>query len=256
MRLKDKVALITGSGSEGGIGRASALKFAREGAKVVSVDIQQDENEKTVELVQAGGGTAIAVQANVTDSQAVHEMIAEAIETYGRLDILWNHAGIGSVRDNILGIDEASFDKVFATNVKGVFLGCKEVIPVMQSQGSGVILNTGSIMGLVGHKNNAVYPATKGAIIQMTRSLALDHAKDGIRVNCICPGSIDTLYSRSRRLATSDPEGWLRTSLATIPMGRQGTPEEIANVAAFLCSDEASYITGAAIVVDGGWTAH
>lgn len=255
MRLKDKVALITGSGSKGGIGRASALKFALEGAKVVSVDVQQDENEKTVELIRANGGTAIAVHADVTDSQAVHDMIAKAVETYGKLDILWNHAGIGSVRATIEGIDEADFDRVFSTNVKSIYFGCREAIPVMLSQGFGAILNTGSIMGMVGHKNNAIYPATKGAIIQMTRSLALDYAKDGIRVNCICPGSIDTLYSRSRRLATSDPEGWLKTSLATIPMGRQGAPEEIANVAAFLCSDEASYITGAAIVVDGGWTA-
>ena len=252
MRLKDKVALITGAAS--GIGRASAIKFAQEGAKVVVVDIQQESNEETASSIVAKGGTATAVHAEVTHSQDVHRMIRAAVETYGRLDILFNNAGI-SIRGTILDIDEESFDKIFAVNVKGVFLGCKEAIPIMKSQGGGVILNTASQLGTVGAEASAVYPATKGAVIQMTRCLALDHAPDGIRVNCICPGPIDTPLARRSREHTGDPEAALRERLANIPLNRIGDPEEMANVAAFLCSDEASFVTGAAILADGGWTA-
>ena len=140
-------------------------------------------------------------------------------------------------------------------NVKGVFLGCKEAIPIMKSQGGGAILNTASQMGLVGIEASAVYPATKGAVIQLTRCLALDHATDGIRVNSICPGPIDTPMVRRNREETGDPEAALRERLERIPLARIGTAEEMASVAAFLCSDEASFITGAAIVADGGWTA-
>ena len=253
MRLEDKVALITGAGS--GIGQASALKFAREGAKVMAVDIQPGDNDKTVSAIRAEGGTASGVLADVTDSEAVRRMIRAAIETYGRLDILFNNAGI-SIRGTILEIPEESFDKLFAVNVKGVFLGCKEAIPVMKSQGGGVILNTASQLGLVGTEASPLYPATKGAVIQMTRCLALDHAADGIRVNSICPGPTDTPMSHRGRAAAGDPEAYLRKRLDSIPLGRIGTPEEIADVASFLCSDEASFITGAAIVADGGYTAH
>jgi len=252
MRLKDKVALITGAGS--GIGQASTMKFAREGAKVVAVDVQQDGNEETVSSIRAEGGTATAVHADVTDSGAVRRMIRAAVETYGRLDILFNNAGI-SIRGTILDIDEESFDRLFDVNVKGVFLGCKEAIPVMKSQGGGVILNTASQLGVVGVEASAVYPATKGAVVQLTRCLALDHAADGIRVNCICPGPIDTPMARRGREQTGDPEAALRDRLERIPLSRIGTPEEMADVAAFLCSDEASFITGAAILADGGWTA-
>ena len=252
MRLKDKVVLITGAGS--GIGQASALKFAREGAKVVAVDIQQNGNEETVGSIRAEGGAATAVHADVTDSEAVRRMIRAAVEAYGRLDILFNNAGI-SIRGTILDIDEEGFDRVFAVNVKGVFLGCKEAIPVMKSQGGGVILNTASQLGVVGIEASAVYPATKGAVIQLTRCLALDHATDRIRVNCICPGPIDTPLARGSREQTGDPEAALRARLASIPLSRIGTPQEMADVAAFLCSDEASFITGAAILADGGWTA-
>jgi len=252
MRLKDKVALITGAAS--GIGQASAVKFAREGARVVAVDIQQDGNQKTVTSIRAEGGTATAIHADVTDSQAVRRMVRAAVETYGRLDILFNNAGI-SFRGTILDIDEETFDRLFAVNVKGVFLGCKEAIPLMKAQGGGGILNTASQLGVVGAEASAVYPATKGAVIQLTRCLALDHAADNIRVNCICPGPIDTPLARRGREQTGDPEAALRERLANIPLRRIGAPQEMADVAAFLCSDEASFITGAAILADGGWTA-
>ena len=252
MRLKDKVAVITGAAS--GIGRASALKFAREGATLVAVDNQREGNDWTVSSIRAEGGTAIAVDADVTDAQAVRRMIRAAVENYGRLDILFNNAGI-SVNGTILDIDEEGFDRVFAVNVKGVFLGCKEAIPVMKSQGGGVILNTASQMGVVGRAASAVYPATKGAVIQMTRCLALDHAADGIRVNSICPGPIDTPMARRARAPIGDPDAALRKLTERTALGRFGTPEEMADVAAFLCSDEATFITGAAILADGGWTA-
>ena len=252
MRLKDKVALITGAGS--GIGQASALKFAREGATLVAVDNQREGNQWTVRSILAEGGTAIAVEADVTDAQDVRRMTRTAVENYGRLDILFNNAGINA-HGTILDIDEEDFDKVFAVNVKGVFLGCKEAIPLMKSQGSGVILNTASQLGVVGREGSAVYPVTKGAVIQLTRCLALDHAADGIRVNSICPGHIDTPLSRRGRERTGDPEAAFRYLTEGTALGRIGTPEEMADVAAFLCSDEASFITGAAILADGGWTA-
>ena len=252
MRLKDKVALITGAGS--GIGRASAVKFASEGAKVVAVDLDRDGNEETVKSIQAGGGTATAFHANVTVSADVSRMVEAAVATYGRLDILFNNAGI-SIRGTILEMGEESFDRLFAVNVKGVFLGCKAAIPLMVSQGGGVILNTASQLGVVGVEASVVYPATKGAVVQMTRCLALDHAADGIRVNAICPGPIDTPLARRGREETGDPEAALRNRLERIPLGRIGEAGEMADVAAFLCSDEASFITGAAILADGGWTA-
>ena len=252
MRLKDKVALVTGAAS--GIGRASALKFAREGAKVVVVDVQREENDKTAELVRAEEGVASAVHADVTDAAAVRRAVMAAIEAYGRLDILFNNAGI-SIVGTVLDIDEAAFDRLFDVNVKGVYLGCREAIPVMKSQGGGVILNTASQLGTVGVEASAIYPATKGAVIQLTRCLALDHAADGIRVNCICPGPIDTPMARGAVLEGVDPTAGLQRWIDGVPFGRLGTPEEMADVAAFLCSDEASFITGAAVLADGGWTA-
>ena len=250
MRLKDKVALITGAAS--GIGQATALTFAREGAKVVVVDIEEKASEETVATIRDTGGAATAFCADVSDAKAVQGMISAAVEAYGRLDILFNNAAIRR-RGTILDINEEDFDRIFAVNVKGVFLGCKAAIPLMKAQGGGVILNTSSQNGTVGRVGSAVYPATKGAIIQMTRCLALDHAADGIRVNSLCPGPIDTPMRTLRPVA--DPEAEERALMADTPMRRRGTPQEMANVAAFLCSDEASFVTGATILADGGWTA-
>ena len=252
MRLKDKVALITGAAS--GIGRASALTFAREGAKVVVVDIQEKASEETAATIREAGGVATAFGADVTDATAVQGMINAAVEAYGRLDILFNNAGM-IVRGTILDVNEEDFDRIFAVNVKGVFLGCKAAIPVMKAQGGGAILNTASQMGTVGFERSAVYPATKGAVVQMTRCLALDHATDGIRVNSLCPGPIDTPMNLRARQQTRDPEADQRRLMDNTPLRRTGTAQEMANVAAFLCSDEASFVTGATILADGGWTA-
>ena len=252
MLLNDKVALITGAAS--GIGRASALKFAREGASVIAVDIAERENAETVRKVQADGGIATAVSADIARAEDVRRMIQAAIRTYGRLDILFNNAGI-SVSGTVLDMDESTYDKLFAVNVTGVFLGCKEAIPIMVAQGGGVILNTASAQSVRGLVGSVVYPATKGAVLQLTRCLALDHASDGIRVNCVCPGPIET----GMFLKTSEELGGLEEARrifgARIPMGRMGTSEEVAQVAAYLCSEEASFVTGAAIFVDGGVTA-
>jgi NAD(P)-dependent dehydrogenase (short-subunit alcohol dehydrogenase family) len=252
MLLNDKVAVITGAGS--GIGRASAIKFAREGAKVVVADVQDDGSAETVRSIQSAGGTAAAIHTDVTDASAVDRMIKTAVETYGRLDILFNNAGM-IIKGTVLDVDEESFDRIFAVNVKGVFLGCKAAIPIMLSQGGGVILNTASQMGTVGFEESSVYPATKGAVIQMTRCLALDHATDGIRVNALCPGPIDTPMNLQSSHLMGDVAEDQKRLIDRTPLARKGTAEEMANVAAFLCSDESSFVTGAAILADGGWTA-
>lgn len=252
MRLINKVALITGAGS--GIGRASSLRFAREGARVMAIDNDEKGNEETVSLIRKEGGETTGCIADVTRVGDVQNMVARTMDTYGKIDILLNNAGI-NIRGTIMDIDEEMFDRLFAVNVKGVFLGCREVIPIMRRQGSGVILNTSSQFGISGIEASIVYPATKAAVIQITKCLSLDHAEDGIRVNCICPGPTDTPMVRSIRQKTGDPNAALKSRLDKIPLGRIGTPEEIANTSVFLCSDEASFITGAVFVVDGGWTA-
>ena len=252
MRLSNKVAVITGAAS--GIGRASAIRFAREGARVVVFDLDERGNEDTAAAARAEGGEAVAVSGDVTVAADVRRVVRAAVDTFGRLDVMFNNAGI-SIRGTILDLDEESFDRLFAVNIKGVYLGCREAISLMKAQGGGVILNTASQLGLVGADASALYPATKGAVVQLTRCLALDHAADGIRVNSLCPGPIDTPLARRGREQSGDPEGALRSRLAQIPLGRIGESEEMAGVAAFLCSDEASFITGAAFLADGGWTA-
>ena len=252
MRLQGKVALITGAAS--GIGRASVRKFAAEGAKVVAVDFNSRGNQETVDMVAQSGGTATAVAADVSRHEDVRRMIAAAVEAYGRLDILFNNAGI-YIAGTVLEIDEEGFDRLFSVNVKGVFFGCKEAIPLMKSQGGGVILNTASELGIVGIAGSVAYPATKGAVIQLTRCMALDHAADGIRVNCLLPGVTDTPISQRPGQSKADFDAGRQRVLPSIPLGRISQPEEQANVAAFLCSDEASFVTGTAIFADGGYSA-
>ena len=247
--MRDKVAIITGAAS--GIGLASVIKFAQEGAKIVAVDINEAQNHDAVEALKADGGAAVSVQGDVSDPETARVMIKAAVDTYGRLDILFNNAGIGA-RGNVLDVDEQSFDRVFAVNVKAIYLASREAVPVMKSNRGGVILNTASQLGMVGLRNNAAYCASKGAVIQLTRCMALDHATDGIRVNCVCPGPTDTPIIRRGR---ENVDSYLSGLADRVPLARMGTTEEIANVSAFLCSDEASFMTGAAIVADGGWSA-
>jgi NAD(P)-dependent dehydrogenase (short-subunit alcohol dehydrogenase family) len=251
-RLAGKVVIITGAGR--GIGRAAALLFASEGARLALVDINEESGEAAAEEVRLQGGEAIYVKTDLTHSAQVKKMADTVVEKYGRIDVLYNNAGInhfGKVTD----ADEAAWDRVMAVNAKSVFLTCKFVIPIMAKQKKGVIINTGSAASLVGLANLSAYTASKGAVLQLTRNMALDYAKDGIRVNAICPGVTATEMTEQVIYDDPDPKAARERFDRVIPRGSMAAPIEIANAALFLASDESSYITGAAIPVDGGYTA-
>jgi NAD(P)-dependent dehydrogenase (short-subunit alcohol dehydrogenase family) len=253
VRLQGKVALITGAGS--GIGRESALLFAREGASVVAVDLNEDATEETVAAIGAepGGGEAIAVAADVASAPDCEAMVAAAEERFGRLDVLFNNAGVmlGS-DDDALTTDEATWDTTMDVNVKGVFFGCKYGIPALRRAGRGSIVNTASFVAKVGAATSQVaYTASKGAVLAFTRELAVIHAREGIRVNSLCPGPLRT----ELLMKFLDTDEKRRRRLVHIPMGRFGEAAEIAKAALFLASDDASFMTGADMLVDGGLTA-
>jgi NAD(P)-dependent dehydrogenase (short-subunit alcohol dehydrogenase family) len=249
MRLRDQVALITGAAS--GIGRATALLFAREGAAVAAADIDQARGETVVEQVVASGGRAIFVPCDVSQATECQRAVLQTVDAFGGLDILFNNAGTIR-RADVLTITEQEWDRAMAVNVKSVFLMSKYAIPVMAERGSGVIVNTASGWGLVGGRNAVSYCASKAAVVNMTRAMALDHGSQNIRVNCVCPGDTDTalLRSEARQLGTSESE--FLSEAADRPLRRVGTPEEIAQAVLYLASDAASFVTGAALVVDGG----
>jgi NAD(P)-dependent dehydrogenase (short-subunit alcohol dehydrogenase family) len=250
MRLEGKVALITGAGS--GIGQATARLFAKEGAKVVVVDIDGRGGEETARLIEISGGEATFVRADVSKSAEAEKMVKLAVETYGRLDILHNNAGISQV-GTVVDTPEEVWDKTINVNLKGIFLGSKYAIPEMLKTGGGIIVNTASVWGLVSAPASAAYCASKGAVIALTKAMALDHAPN-IRVNCICPGDILTPMTERDLAARGDPEKALKAMTEPYPIGRLGKPEEIAEAALFLASDSSSFMTGAALIVDGGWT--
>jgi NAD(P)-dependent dehydrogenase (short-subunit alcohol dehydrogenase family) len=250
MRLKDKVAIITGSGS--GIGRAAALIFARERAKVVVADIDESAAKKTVEEIEANGGEAIPFQVDVTDESRVKEMAETVRGKYGKLNVLFNNAGMQNI-GTVSQVTEEDWDKVFAVNVKSVLFCSKYAIPLMIESGGGSIVNVGSVAGVVGVPNLAAYCAAKGAVIALTRNMALDLAAHKIRVNCINPGTTLTPLIQEL-LKTDDTEAKRQARLAKYPIGRFGHPDEIAAAALFLASDEASFSTGSALHVDGGMT--
>ncbi|MET7338667.1 SDR family NAD(P)-dependent oxidoreductase [Nonomuraea sp. NPDC005650] len=245
--LDGKVAIVTGGAS--GIGRATALLFAREGARVVVADIDAAGAGATVAQIAAEAGEAIAVQADVSDPEDCRRVVGTAVETFGGLHVLFNNAGIIR-RTTALDLDVEEWDRVMAVNVRSVFLMCKHAIPAMTEGGS--IVNTGSGWGLKGGGNAISYCASKAAVVNMTRALAIDHARAGIRVNSVNPGDTDTpmLRDEARQLG----EDWtaFQSDAADRPMGRAGTPDEIARAVLFLAGDAASYITGSALVVDGG----
>ncbi len=250
-RLEGKVALITGAG--GGIGRESALLFAREGAKVVVVDLTEKTGKQTVKLVKAAGGEAVFVAADVSRADDCERMVKTAEKKFGRLDILFNNAGImHHSDDNAVTTEESIWDLTMNINARGVFLGCKYGIPALRRAGGGSIINTASFVALMGAATPQVaYTASKGAVLAMTRELAVIHARENIRVNSLCPGPLRTELLMSY-LNTDEKK---QRRLVHIPMGRFGEASEIAQAALFLASAESSFITGTDFVVDGGITA-
>lgn len=251
MRLPDKVALITGAGS--GIGRASALLFAKEGAHIVVVDVNDEGGQETVALVQAQGGRATYIHADVSQAGDCEQMVAVAEREFGRLNILFNNAGImHHSDDNAMTTEEAIWDLTMNINAKGVFFGCKFGIPALRRAGGGSIINTASFVARLGAATPQIaYTASKGAVLAMTRELAVIHARENIRVNALCPGPLRTELLMSY-LNTEEKK---QRRLVHVPMGRFGEAQEIAQAALFLASDESSYITGTDFLVDGGITA-
>lgn len=251
MRLADKVALITGAGS--GIGRESALLFAKEGATVVVCDVNETSGQETVSLIAATGGKATFVRADVAKVTDVKAMIEAAETQYGRLNVLFNNAGIFHPADgSVLETEEAIWDLTMNVNLKGVFLGCKYGIPALLRSGGGSIINTASFVAMVGAATAQVaYTASKGGVLSMTREIAVEFARQNIRVNALCPGPVETpLLSE----LMSDPARRQRR-LVHIPPGRLAKAEEMAKAALFLASDESSFVNGATFLVDGGITA-
>lgn len=246
-RLKDKVAAVTGAGS--GIGREIALIFAREGAIVVVADCAAEAGEETVRQVRESGGEAIFIKADVSQAGDAERMVRQTIEKYGRLDILCNNAGILGEVVSVGEASEENWDRVIAVNLKSVFLCSRYAVREMLKSGGGVIINSASIVGFVGLPGNTAYSASKGGVIQFTRTMALEYAASNIRVNCICAGWIDTPMNENLEA------GVIRWTVRETPMGRLGKPEEVAKAALYLASDESSFVTGTTLVVDGGWLA-
>jgi NAD(P)-dependent dehydrogenase (short-subunit alcohol dehydrogenase family) len=251
MRLKDKVALITGAGN--GIGRETALLFAGEGAKIVAADIKESDGQETVKMITDKGQSAIFVRADVSKAGDCESMIAAAENAFGRLDILFNNAGIMHNDDgDAVGTEEAIWDLTMNVNVKGVFFGCKYGIPALRRAGGGSIINTASFVALLGAATpQLAYTASKGAVLSLSRELAVIHARENIRVNALCPGPLRT----ELLMNFLDTEAKKQRRLVHVPMGRFGEAREIAQAALFLASDESSYVTGTEFMVDGGITA-
>ena len=252
MLLQSKVALITGAGS--GVGQATALIFAAEGAKVVVVDLDSARGEKTVGEIRAKGGDASFLRVDVTRSPQVEEAVTKAISAYGRVDILFNNVGIVLIRE-LIDTTEDEWDMLLGTNLKSTFLFSKYTIPHMRRQGGGVVVNTASELGLVGCPSYTAYCASKGGVVLLTKALALECAKWNIRVNCICPGSTQTRMLDSEIARYVDRESTIKTIIENVPLKRLARPEEIARAVLYLASDESSYVTGAVLSADGGTTA-
>jgi NAD(P)-dependent dehydrogenase (short-subunit alcohol dehydrogenase family) len=250
MNLRDRVAVVTGSGS--GIGRASALEFARAGARVVVVDINGGSARETVAQIQSAGGTAIAVETDVANPDSVQRLVAETVRAFGRVDVLMNNAAI-QVNKTVEDTTVEEWNREMAVNVGGIFLCCKYFFPHLRKT-KGTIVNMSSVNGFFTEPMCAGYCATKAAIIGLTKAMAIDHGKDGIRVNCICPGYIDAGLAEGYFEAQPDPQAARAAAGKLHSLWRIGRPEEVGRAAVFLASDEASFITGAALTVDGGFS--
>jgi NAD(P)-dependent dehydrogenase (short-subunit alcohol dehydrogenase family) len=248
VRLPDKVTVITGAAS--GIGRGSALVFGREGARVVVSDIQAEAGRETAATIRAAGGTAMFVRCDVTSPDQVRELFAETVATWGRVDVVFANAGVGGFATRLVDISEERWRRLLEVNLTGPFLCMKYGIPRMIESGGGSIILTASIGGLAAFPGSAAYSAAKGGIVAMARTAAIEYAADGVRVNAICPGYIETPLSG--RFSGDDRSAFWAKLASDTPLGRMGLPEDIARVALFLASDESAYVTGIAIPVDGG----
>ena len=256
MRFKDKVVVVSGGGSVGpsmSNGRASAIKFAREGAKVVVVDLNLGSAEETVKMIKGEGGEAIAIKSNVTEESDVRAMVEKVLAKFGKIDVLFNNVGFGWGTD-VVKTEEKHWSRTFDVCVNSVFLVSKYVIPEMRKAGGGVIVNNASVSALL-HDGMWAYNSAKAAVIKLTKDMGYDYGREKIRVNCVVPGLIDSALGRLRvagdEKATAERQ---RMVQKVVPLGRSGTPEEVADAVLFLASDTASYINGAALVVDGGFS--
>lgn len=251
-RFEGKVAIVTGAA--GGLGRATAARLASEGAKLVLVDLAESDLEESAAAVERAGGESLVVRADVTKAADVRGYVAEATKRFGGVDAFFNNAGILGPTADLLDYPEDAFDRVLAVNAKGVWLGMREVAPAMRARGGGAIVNTASVAGLAGTPTLFAYGASKHAVVGMTKSAAVTLAKDGIRVNAICPSLIDTPMADelARGANPDDPEAVKRRSAQVNPLGRLGRPEDIASLVSYLLSDDASFISAAIYRIDGG----
>ena len=253
MRFSGKVAVVTGAAT--GIGRACALAFGKEGASVVLADVNQAGAEEALSMIEAAGGVGMVAIADVSQAADARQIAEGAVAAYGGVDCLVASAGIQTY-GTVVDTDESVWDQTLAVNLKGIYLAAKYCVPEMVKRGGGTIVNVASVQGLMSQPRVAAYAASKGAIIAMTRTMALDHAKDNIRANSLCPGSIDTPLLRyaAELFKPEDPDEAIAEFARLHPIGRVGRPEEMAEVALFLCSEASSFMTGAAVVADGGLT--
>ncbi len=251
-RLRDKVVIITGAAN--GIGRISALLFAQEGASLILADIDAARGQQVAAEISASGGIATFIRTDVSNASDILNLVTAAVSSEGKIDVLFNNAAInyfGKVTDT----PEDDWDRVMNVNVRSVYLGCKYTIPVMQANGGGSIVNTASAAAIVGLKNLAAYTASKGAVLQLTKNLALDYAESRIRVNALCPGVTATEMTLQLIANSQDPDATRRRYDSGRPLGRMAEPIEIARTALFLASDESSFMTGSFLLVDGGYCA-
>jgi NAD(P)-dependent dehydrogenase (short-subunit alcohol dehydrogenase family) len=252
-RLEGKVALITGGGT--GIGRAIALAFAREGAKLAVAGRRKEKLNETIQEMEKQGGQGLAIVCDVAKARDAAHAVRETVKNFGRLNVLVNNAGVLHA-STIEGIAEEDWDRLMTINLKGPFLMCRAVLPEFRKAGGGAIINVGSVLGLVAMKDRAAYCASKGGVTLLTKAMALDHAHENVRSNCICPSIVETELVQGLFAASEEGKALRKARIGQIPIGRMGRPEDVAELAVFLASDESSWLTGAAIPLDGGLSAY